>query len=169
MRVQYEGTVEELVRASLAQHRSRPGVRRIELGFAGATAVLLGVSTAAQLGTARGVLAGVVAAIASIAIFRLAAVTLQRWLLRRTTRKVAAPDGTVRIRLDALEKGLGVDYGSYAAVVPWSAIVMAVETEYGLEVLGIYGPMLLVPPRPDDAAARAAFLRAANSYIDAAR
>lgn len=169
MMVRYEGTVDELVRASLAQHRSRPGVRRIELGFALATAVLLGFSTAAQLGAVRGVLAGVAAAVASVAIFRFTAIQLQRWLLRRTTRKVAAPDGTVRIELAALESGLRVDYGTWNAVVPWSLIVMAVETEHGLELLGTYGPLLLLPPRPGDAQARAEFLRTANACIDAAR
>lgn len=159
MRVEFESTVEEVAETSLVRYRATPAIRRTELGFGVATALLLGAATAARIRDITGLIAGITAATLALLVYRGAAQWLQRRLIRRTWRQHLG-EGTVPVVVEAAPHGLVIRYGAGETRTAWSDVREPVEAAGALELRDAEGALLRVPARAfADAAHEAAFRR----------
>lgn len=155
MRLAFECTVSDVAETSLERYRAAGAIRRTELGFGVATALLLGAATAARTGGLAGVVAGLASAVLAFVVYRRAAHWLQRRLIRRTWREHLGTE-RVQVTVELAPRGLQIRYGSHESVTPWPDVLPPQEVAGGLKLRDRQGPLLVVPARafaqPEEAA-----------------
>ena len=166
MRVTYECALADVAETSLQRYRSVPAIRRTELGFGAATALLLGAATGSRVGGVAGALAALASALLAFLVYRRAAVWLQRRLVRRTWRQQLGGE-RVPVAVELLPGGLHIRYGTLETLTPWTQVRPSAETADGVTLRDAAGPLLRVPERAfagaqEKAAFRAAVTDAAN-------
>lgn len=155
MRVTYECGVNDVAETSLERYRSVRAIRRTELGFGVATALLLGAATGSRVGGGAGVVAGLASALLAYLVYRRAASWLQRRLIRRTWRRHLGEE-RVQVTVELGPRGLHVRYGGHESFTPWAEVQPATEAAGGLKLRDAEGPLVFVPRRAfvdDDASA----------------
>ena len=160
MKVTFECGVGDIAETSLARYRSVRAIRRTELGFGVATALLLGAATGSRVGGWAGLAAGVASALLAFLVYRRAAHWLQRRLIRRTWRQHVGAE-RVQVAVELLPDGVHVRHGGYETSTPWAHVRPPSATARGLELRDAEGPLVVVPDHAFASAQDAAGFRRA--------